>query len=397
VGRRVTVRALASESDADLDETLVALWEIGLDVEEPEDIIDRSKLRRARNALGIDTPKAQSRVQYWLDRTGRTRAELTTVLQELGVTLPPRVRVLPKGALRKLRKRFGSEPPSVAHVVDRDKELRCPPITWEPIGLTRDVVYIDEGDVLAVHEALVKDFAEADDPIDPPGVRSADLLSSAVHRPRTSLGVELKYPTVEMAGAALLHSLVLNHPFHNGNKRTGLVALLVFLDRNGLMATCDQGELFRFVLLVAQHGLVPAHCHELADHEVITMAGWIHERSRRVDKRERPIPWHRLRRILRGFDCEFDHSGSVGNRINIYRSVDRRGPFSKSRMQQLSTQVHYGDEGREVDRSTIHKIRRDLELDEVHGVDSKVFYEAEALPDDFIQQYRVLLRRLARL
>jgi hypothetical protein len=38
-----------------------------------------------------------------------------------------------------------------------------------------------------------------------------------------------------------------------------------------------------------------------------------------------------------------------------------------------------------------------LELDEAHGVDSKAFYEAEAVPDDFIQQYRKLLGRLSRL
>src|SRR5258708_1626270 len=74
--------------------------------------------------------------------------------------------------------------------------------------------------VLVIHNQLVRDFAESGDPIDPPGIRDrGELLESALSRPQTSIGTTLKYPTIEMAAAALLHALVHNHPFHNGNKR----------------------------------------------------------------------------------------------------------------------------------------------------------------------------------
>ena len=43
-------------------------------------------------------------------------------------------------------------------------------------------------------------------------------------RPQTGLGTIDKYPTIEQKAAALLHSLIKNHAFHNGNKRTALVA-----------------------------------------------------------------------------------------------------------------------------------------------------------------------------
>ena len=63
----------------------------------------------------------------------------------------------------------------------------------------------------------------------------------------------------------------------------------------------------------------------------------------------------------------------------------------------LSTQVHYGGQGVEVGKDVLHYIRRELHLDEANGVDSAVFYEAMAEPDEIIQTYRTILRKLARL
>ncbi len=92
--------------------------------------------------------------------------------------------------------------------------------------------------MLAIHNALVLDFLHQENPIDPPGPRNDDIIASAVFRQHTSIGDVLKYPSVELSAAALLHSLVNNHPFHNGNKRTALVSMLVLLDENELMLTC---------------------------------------------------------------------------------------------------------------------------------------------------------------
>ena len=63
----------------------------------------------------------------------------------------------------------------------------------------------------------------------------------------------------------------------------------------------------------------------------------------------------------------------------------------------LKIQVHYGGPGVEVGKDVLHHIRKELELDEPHGVDSGVFYEAMAEPDEIIQTYRTILRKLARL
>jgi death-on-curing protein len=53
--------------------------------------------------------------------------------------------------------------------------------------------------------------------------------------------------------AALVHSLVLNHPFVDGNKRTAVLSTLVFLDLNGYVVRWDQQEALDFVLRLAAH------------------------------------------------------------------------------------------------------------------------------------------------
>ncbi|MBW4438011.1 MAG: type II toxin-antitoxin system death-on-curing family toxin [Pleurocapsa minor GSE-CHR-MK-17-07R] len=90
----------------------------------------------------------------------------------------------------------------------------------------------DRKKVYDIHFMLVEMFLNTSDPIDPPGVKSENALESACFRPYTSLdGIE-KYPTVEQKCAALFHSLIKNHAFHNGNKRTAFATLVATLYAN---------------------------------------------------------------------------------------------------------------------------------------------------------------------
>nr|WP_231134429.1 type II toxin-antitoxin system death-on-curing family toxin [Motilibacter deserti] len=269
---------------------------------------------------------------------------------------------------------------------------------WRAVGREREIVYLTPAQLESIHQALIDDFADTDDPFGYPcGVREPALLESAAFRPQTSLGEHQKYPTVEMAVAALLHSLIHDHPFHNGNKRTALVAMLVMLDEHDLLLTCSEDEVFRLVLRVAQHSLVPRGADHLADREVLAVASWIRQNTRGIEWGERPIKWSRLRRILVGYGCTLEKARSVGNRMNIEREHLTRGFLGRTKRVALRTQVAYGDEGREVDRDTLKKIRKDLLLDEEHGIDSSAFYENACLPADFINRYRKTLKRLARL
>ena len=227
--------------------------------------------------------------------------------------------------------------------------------------------------MLAIHQELVNDFVDHSDPIDPPGVRDENLLESAISRPHTSIGNLNKYPTVEMAAAALLHSLIHNHPFHNGNKRTAVVGMLAFLDLNRLLLTCDEDELFKILLRIAQHSIVSTSLSQLPDREVLYISEWIHQNSRRIEKGDRTISFLRLRKLLSRYDCAY--SVPKANQIVITRKFHKKRILLKDKQLILETRTSYKDEGRDINSLSIAKIRKELQLDEVHGIDSASFYD----------------------
>jgi hypothetical protein len=190
--------------------------------------------------------------------------------------------------------------------------------------------------------------------------------------------------------------LVHNHPFYNGNKRTALVAMLVFLDQNHVMLEASEDEVFKKVLTLGQHRLVDPRSEHLPDQEVLNVARWLRIGCRPIQRGERPLKWRRLREILGSFKCELDNSLGVGNRMNIKREVIRKTIFGPTQIV-LKTQVAYRNEGTEVQKGTLNKIRKELWLDEDHGVDSQIFYGSQIAVDEFLGIYRKTLHRLAKL
>ena len=87
--------------------------------------------------------------------------------------------------------------------------------------------YLNLEDVLLIHRRQVE-FAGGD-----PTIRDMSGLQSAVAQPRMSFGGEFLYPTLAEQAAALGFSLIKNHPFLDANKRTGQMAMELFLWLNG--------------------------------------------------------------------------------------------------------------------------------------------------------------------
>ena len=100
--------------------------------------------------------------------------------------------------------------------------------------------------VLEVHDRSIKESGGD------PGVRDQGLLESAVAQPRAGFGGKDLYPEIADKAAALAFSLVRNHPFVDGNKRTGYAAMMMFLSRNDhtIIAPIDERESI-FVSLAA--------------------------------------------------------------------------------------------------------------------------------------------------
>ena len=101
------------------------------------------------------------------------------------------------------------------------------------------------------------------------GVRSKHLLESAVYRPQASFGGQDLYPDVFIKAAVLGHSLILNHPFVDGNKRIGFEAMRLTLRLNGHDVRAGASEKFNFVMAVADK--------KIDEHQI---AEWLKKHSR---------------------------------------------------------------------------------------------------------------------
>lgn len=99
--------------------------------------------------------------------------------------------------------------------------------------------YLTLDEVMSLHRQILKQSGGA------AGVRDLGSLESAIAQPMMTFGGEDLYPTLVDKAAALGFSLVMNHPFVDGNKRTGHAAMETFLVMNDLeiFASVDEQEL----------------------------------------------------------------------------------------------------------------------------------------------------------
>lgn len=106
------------------------------------------------------------------------------------------------------------------------------------------IIFLTLDEVLAIHHEEVEKFGGSH------GVRDLDLLDSALHRPQSSFMGEDLYPTLFLKAAALMHSILLNHPFLDANKRTATVSMAYFLHLNSYDIETEQKELIKLALKI---------------------------------------------------------------------------------------------------------------------------------------------------
>jgi death on curing protein len=106
--------------------------------------------------------------------------------------------------------------------------------------------YLNVTQVLRIHTRSIEQFGGD------PAIRDLGMLESAVAQPRAGFGGKDLYPELADKATALAYSLVMNHPFTDGNKRTGYGAMMRFLSRNGhtIAGTVAEHE-SRFLRLAA--------------------------------------------------------------------------------------------------------------------------------------------------
>jgi death on curing protein len=108
------------------------------------------------------------------------------------------------------------------------------------------IVHLSLDQLLRIHQFQVEGFGGA------AGVRDRGALESALARGQMTFGGEDLYPDLASKAAALMHSLVQNHPFVDGNERVGAMATELFLFANGHELRASDRELVETTLAVAR-------------------------------------------------------------------------------------------------------------------------------------------------
>jgi death-on-curing protein len=101
---------------------------------------------------------------------------------------------------------------------------------------------IEKSDVLNIHSILIDKFGGSK------GVQDLTVLESAINRPYATFdNVEL-YPKPSEKAAAILESILINHPFIDGNKRTAFVLMKLLLLKNSIEIKATQEELYTMII-----------------------------------------------------------------------------------------------------------------------------------------------------
>ncbi len=102
---------------------------------------------------------------------------------------------------------------------------------------TSHVVYLTTENIIAMHDVLIYRHGGAD------GIRDMGALESAVARPQTGY-----YDGIVDAAAALMESLIQNHPFVDGNKRIAFGAAQSFLETNGYEISAESMDVYEKII-----------------------------------------------------------------------------------------------------------------------------------------------------
>ncbi len=409
-----TVRQIAEASGRELDDVLISLWDAGFSwLKGPDDFLGSQELNRARRVLGVATRRELVSAEYWMKVLELDSAAFGELMASMKLKWGPLMHNVPDKSISRLRSHARSKGKMIGPTYQEraipvvkikvPKSLVRHDFQWAVIGKeVENIRFLQAREIEHMHRALVKDYRETSNPVDPPGVKSQTNLESAAFRPQTSNGNFRKYSSVQSSAAALAHSLTNNHAFHNGNKRTALVALIVHLYSNGYTLTCDDNQLFEIILRIAKHQVLTDELDEYhfdrTDEEVFAISKWIRDHSRPIEKGEKAISFGELVRLLNLHGCSSQNHGSGRFKTQFSRRVRGASLFNKP--EEVRTVVPKYKDASHVPKSMTKRIREELKLDDENGFDAARFYgmtEQEPSVEDFILRYKGILNRLAKL
>jgi death on curing protein len=124
--------------------------------------------------------------------------------------------------------------------------------------------FISLVELLEIHDEFIKATGGSQ------GARDIGRLEAALATQRQEVFNKQVYPTIHAKAAAIMRGIICDHPFVDGNKRTGMVAALTLLKMNGYIFSFDKGEIEDFAVKVAVEKL-----------DVPEIAEWLKAKSRK--------------------------------------------------------------------------------------------------------------------
>jgi death-on-curing protein len=129
--------------------------------------------------------------------------------------------------------------------------------------------YLTREQILLIHSILIDETGGSH------GVRDYHAIFSLEDLPRQSVFGKELYPTIFEKAAVLARNIIVNHPFIDGNKRTGITTASVFLESNGYILGVKDGKIKAFALRIVLERL-----------SVKDISKWFQKNSKQVKKND---------------------------------------------------------------------------------------------------------------
>ena len=128
-----------------------------------------------------------------------------------------------------------------------------------------ETIFLKLEEVIAIHHDQIKRYGGSH------GIHDLNLLISAISRPQATFAGEDLYPNVFLKASELMHSLILNHSFIDGNKRTAVISSARFLYINGYKLNVTKKDLIKITLDV-----------ESKKTDIAQLSYWLKKNSKKI-------------------------------------------------------------------------------------------------------------------
>ncbi len=109
----------------------------------------------------------------------------------------------------------------------------------------KNIYFLQIEDITYIHQLAINRFGGK------PGIRNHGLLESALNQPLSTFNNKYLHENIFMMAAAYAYHLIKNHPFYDGNKRTGIIAAITFLNENVYKIKINHAILYKLTIDIA--------------------------------------------------------------------------------------------------------------------------------------------------